>query len=94
MVISTIQPFLSYLERIRFRTHRLMDIIPPERIEWTYQEGKFTIGDILRHIANIERYMYGETVQGRPSIYSGCGTEFAEGYEVVISYMDQMHRNP
>jgi hypothetical protein len=42
--------------------------IPPDRLEWTYQQGKFTLGDLLRHLATVERYMFAETVAGSPVV--------------------------
>ena len=92
MVITDIQSFIEYYERIRSRTSRVIECIPPHKIEWTYQQGKFTLGDLARHIACIERYMYGETLMGKPSRYKGCGTEYAEGYENVVQFFDDLHR--
>ena len=91
MQIGDIQQFLSYYGKIKARTRRLFPLIPHEKIEWTYQEGKFTIGDIIRHLGAIERYMYAENAQGRLSRYKGCGIELAEGYEEIIAYYEQMH---
>ena len=92
MEITTIAPFLSYLESIRQRTKRLVKIIPPDKLEWTWQKGKFTFGDLIRHLATIERYMYAETVKGHPSAYPGCGRELADGYEEVIAYFERLHQ--
>ena len=49
------------------------------------------LGDQIRHIAAIERYLYAETIAGRPSIYRGCGKELADGYEDVIKYFNDLH---
>jgi uncharacterized damage-inducible protein DinB len=92
MVINTIGPFLEYFERVRGRTQRVAACIPPERIDWSYREGKFTFGDLLRHLATIERYMYAENAQLRPSIYPGHGRELADGYDEVMELMDRLHR--
>ena len=91
MEITDIDQFLRYYGKVKARTARLFSFIPPEKIEWTYQEGKFTIGDLIRHLANIERYMYGETVELRSSAYQGCGTEYAEGAEEVFAYYKKMN---
>ncbi|NET33237.1 MAG: DinB family protein [Cyanothece sp. SIO1E1] len=91
MEISDIQSFVKYYSRIKKRTSRLFDYIPKDKMEWTYQVGKFTIGDLIRHLANIERFMYAETVQFKESGYQGCGIEFAEGYEAVVDYYRKMH---
>jgi len=91
MEITSIKSFLDYYERIRERTNRVIKVIPPEQIEFSYMAGKFTIADELRHLAGIERYMYAETVSGRPSAYPGCGKELADGYEEVLKYFNQLH---
>ncbi len=58
---------VSYFDRIRERTMRVVACVPPERIEWTYKEGKFTFGDVMRHLASIERWMFGEPPVDRPA---------------------------
>ncbi|SIT02859.1 Uncharacterized damage-inducible protein DinB (forms a four-helix bundle) [Chryseobacterium ureilyticum] len=92
MEITSVESFIDYYEKIRARTNRLIAIVPPEHIDFTYKSGKFTIGDQIRHIATIERYMYGETISGRPSAYPGCGKELADGYENTVSFFNEMHR--
>ena len=92
MEIKSIEVFLAYYNRIRQRTLKLLACIPPDQIEWTYQEGKFTLGDLIRHIAAIERYMYTETVLGRPTQYQGCGTELADGYDATLAFFNQLHQ--
>jgi uncharacterized damage-inducible protein DinB len=65
--------------------------IPPEDLEWAPAPGKFSFGDLVRHLAGIERFMYGETVLGRPSRYPGHGRELADGYADVLAYYDRLH---
>jgi uncharacterized damage-inducible protein DinB len=91
MEIKTIEPFLDYFEKIHGRTLRVIASIPPEQINWTYKEGKFTFADIIRHLATIERYMYAENVRLRASLYPGHGAELADGYDGVLDYMQRMH---
>lgn len=92
MEITGINSFLTYYERIRERTLRLIDAVPPDKLDWAYMPGKFSIGDMIRHIANIERYMYAETVMGRPSAYKGCDRSYADGYKNTVAYFNKMHR--
>lgn len=66
--------------------------IPLEEFNWTYKEGKFSFADLIRHLASIERYMYAENVQLRPSRYPGHGKELADGYEQVLAYFDRTHQ--
>jgi uncharacterized damage-inducible protein DinB len=91
MEITTIAPFLDYYGKIRQRTLRVVNCIPPEKIDWTYKDGKFTLADLIRHIAAIERYMYAETVQLKKSIYPGAGKELADGYDQVLAFFNRCH---
>ena len=91
MEITDINSFLKYYGKIKARTRRLFSYIPEDKIEWTFREGKFTIGDQIRHLANIERYMYAENVQLKESKYVGCGIEYAQGLENIIQYYNQKH---
>ena len=88
----TLDSFLDYLDKVHQRTLRVVGCIPPEKLDWTYAPGKFTLGDLVRHIAGIERYMYAENVQGKPSRYPGCGKELADGYDKVVEYFEELHR--
>ena len=90
MEIRSLSQFLEYWESLRARTRRVVACIPPDRLEWTHRAGTFTLGDLVRHLATIERYMYAETVAGRPSRYPGCGRELADGYDAVLSYFDRL----
>jgi uncharacterized damage-inducible protein DinB len=92
MEITRIDPFLDYFERVRERTRHVIGCIPPERLEWTYKPGAFTFGDLIRHLGAIERHMFAENALGQPSRYPGHGRELAEGYDAVLAYLDEMHR--
>lgn len=92
MEITSVTSFIDYYEKVRARTLRLIEVIPPEHLDFSYKPGKFTIGDQIRHIAAIERYMYGETISGRKSAYQGCGKELADGYKTIIAFFNEMHR--
>jgi uncharacterized damage-inducible protein DinB len=91
MEIQTIQPFLQYFSNVRERTLRVARCIPPDKIEWTYATGKFTFGDLLRHLAVTERYMWAENVQGHPSRYTTHSKELADGYENVLAFLQWLH---
>ena len=91
MEITTIEPFLDYYARIRQRTRRVVACIPPERLEWAPRDGAWSLGDVVRHLGAIERWMFAENVAGRPSRYPGHGTELAEGHDGVMAYFDRMH---
>jgi len=91
MEIRDLGVFLDYFGRLHQRTMRVVRCIPPDKVDWRFREGKWTIGDLARHIAVINRYMFVETLQGRPSRYAGCGRELAESYDEIISLMEGLH---
>ena len=90
MNIENIDSFLDYYERLRERTRRIVVLIPPEHLEWTFRPGRFTCGDLVRHLATIERWLYAETVQGRPPAYPGCGRELADGFDATLAFFDDL----
>ena len=92
MEINDIESFLTYYARIKDRTRVLIGAVPAKHIEWTYQTGKFTIGDIIRHLALTERWMYVENVQRKPSLYKGCDQRFASGYANVTQLYEELHK--
>jgi uncharacterized damage-inducible protein DinB len=83
--------FLPYLASAHGRTERVIGAIPAGDFDWTPAPGRFSFADQIRHLASIERWMYGETVQGRPSRYAGHGKEFADGPDAVLSYYKSLH---
>ena len=91
MEVVRVAPFLDYWDKVRGRTRRVVDCIPADRLEWTWQEGKFTLGDTVRHLAAIERYMYAENAARRPSRYPGHGRELADGLPAVLAFLDRCH---
>ena len=88
---TALASFLDYLDKVHARTRRVAVLIPPDALEWALAPGRFTPGDIVRHLAGIERWMYAETVHGRPTCYPGHGTELAAGTDAVMDYHDRLH---
>ena len=91
METKNIREFLDYYEKVRQRTLKVIACIPAEQYDWSYREGKFSFADIIRHIATIERYMYAENAQRKPSRYPGHGRELADGPENVLEFFNRMH---
>ena len=83
------EEFSKYYESIRKRTRSVVTCIPEERIEDSPREGRFTPGDLVRHIAAAERWAWAENVKGRPSRYPGHGPELAEGKAAVLEYLNR-----
>jgi uncharacterized damage-inducible protein DinB len=91
MVITDAESFLAYLVKVRGRTLAVARAIPEDRLEWRPGEGAFSFGDLLRHLAATERYMFAENARQRPSRYPGHGPELASGYPAVFEYVRRMH---
>lgn len=83
--------FLSWFEGVRRRTRAVAAAIPADRLERAPAEGRFTPGDLVRHVAATERWMWAENACLRPSRYPGHGRELADGKEAVLAYLDEMH---
>jgi uncharacterized damage-inducible protein DinB len=83
--------FVRYFRNVRSRTARLIPLIPPDRLEWSAGPGALSFGDLLRHLAGTERWMWAENVAGRPSRYPGHGVELAPGYEATCLYFADLH---
>src|SRR5499427_10197433 len=84
MEIRSIQPFLEYFGNLRGRTMRVARCVPANKIDWSYAPGKFTLGDLLRHIAVTERYLFAENIRGGTSRYVSHGKELADGLDNVL----------
>ncbi len=98
--------FAAYWRNVRARTMRLFELVSEEDLEWTPGRsqgiasgspaglpvpGKFTFGDLFRHLAGIERFMYGENARGLPSRYAGHGVELAAGKDAVRAFVERHH---
>jgi hypothetical protein len=83
--------FGEYWRGVRRRTRRLLPLVPDGRLEWSPAPGRWSFGDLFRHLAAIERWMYAENVRGLPSRYPGHGPELASGLVAVGTLMDRWH---
>ena len=91
MEIRSIGPFLKYFGNVRERTMRVARCVPPDKLDWSYAAGKFTLGDLLRHIAVTERYLFAENVRGRSSRYTTHGRELADSLDKILPFMERLH---
>jgi uncharacterized damage-inducible protein DinB len=91
MEIIRVAPFLEYLDRVHERTRRIVERVREEDLEWQAGPGRLTPGDLIRHLAGIERYMYAENVHGRPPRYPGHASDLANGLSATKDYYDRLH---
>jgi uncharacterized damage-inducible protein DinB len=91
MQIHDADTLLEYLRSTHGRTRRIIECIPREMLEWAPAPDKFSFGDLIRHLAGIERFMYAENAHGRPSRYPGHERALADGYDATLAYYDRLH---
>jgi len=91
MEVTRIAPFVEYLDRVHARTRRIVVRVREDDLEWHAAPGRFSPGELIRHLAGIERFMYAETVHGRPSAYPGHARDLADGLDATIAYYDRLH---
>lgn len=92
MEVNTIETFLNYYKKTREITNQFIQVIPNDKIDWSYASNKFTIADLVRHIAAIERNVFAEAILEKPICYKSCGKDLADGYDNVVNYFNEMHK--
>jgi uncharacterized damage-inducible protein DinB len=83
--------FLKYYSSVRKRTLNVAACVPSDKIEWRPAADAFSFGDVLRHLGGVERWMFVETVLGRPTRYPGHGVELAGGKDGALDYVARLH---
>jgi uncharacterized damage-inducible protein DinB len=92
MEIRDIAEFLSYFKKVHQRTMNVVRAIPPDKVDWRFREGKFTLGDLVRHIATANRYIFVEVARGKPSAYAGCDKDLAATYDEIVAFAERLYR--
>lgn len=92
MLTSDSGEFLNYFGKVHERTMNVVRAIPPDKTDWQFRQDKFSLGDLIRHIAATNRYLFVEVAQGKPSSYSGCGRDLAPTYKDILRFSEQMHQ--
>ena len=92
MEIRDLGVFLDYLSKIHERTMRVVRCVPPDKVDWSLRGGKFTLGDLCRHIATTNHFLFVEVAQGKPSRYAGCGRDLAATYSEIVCFLENLHR--
>ena len=91
MTITRVDEFLAYFEKVHGRTAKLLPLIPDAQLEQVLVPNKFSFGDLLRHLAGTERYMFVANAIGEASSYPGHSRALADGYGEVMTYYHQCH---
>jgi uncharacterized damage-inducible protein DinB len=92
MEIRDPQEFVRYFGKIHQRTMNVVGAIPPGKVDWGFRPDKFTLGDLVRHIAASNRYIFLEVAKGNRSTYHGCGKEYGASYDEIVAFAERLHR--
>jgi len=91
MEVVRIAPFLDYLDHVHERTRRIVACVREQDLEWHATPDRLTPGDLIRHLAGIERFMWAENVHGRAARYPGHGRDLADGLAPTVEYYARLH---
>ena len=87
---ADVDELVSYLGRVFERTRRVAVLIPAGELEHDFGRDGFTPGDLVRHLAGIDRYMFVEAVACGKNRYPGHDRSLADGLESVLGYYDRL----
>lgn len=89
-MLTTTAAYTKYFEGVRERTRRFIAPVPPDQIDFSPHPGKYTLGDLIRHIASTETMFVGAALDGRWA-YTGHGPELGATKEQAVAYMATCH---
>jgi uncharacterized damage-inducible protein DinB len=89
-VINSTSDFIRYFEGIRRRTLNYLQVLPPDRLDWSPKPGEFTCGDILRHLAAAESMFVGVVIEGRWK-YSGHEASGSQDLDELLRLLETGH---
>ena len=86
------QEILRYFGNIHQRTMNVVGAIPRGKVDCGFRPDKFTLGDLVRHIAASNACIFLEVAKGNRSSYHGCGKEYGASYDEIAAFTEQLHR--
>ena len=92
MSITSIASFIKYYEQTRAMTIRVIQTIPADKVNTSYMPGKFTIAELIKHIAAIERYVFMEVIRGNKPTYKGCKVDLMDTFHNTVQDFNELHR--
>jgi uncharacterized damage-inducible protein DinB len=90
-MIHTIESYIQYSDGIRRRTLTFARAIPADRVDWSPDASGFTFGDILRHIAAVEKITIHAVAHNRWQTYPGHGPGHAASLDEIMAYLEETH---
>ena len=89
-MIASPRAFADYFDGVRRRTVGFFRIIPADRVDWAPEDGEYTCGDIVRHVAASER-MFTGAVCDAAWTYGGHERAKAPTLEAALADLDAAH---
>jgi uncharacterized damage-inducible protein DinB len=83
--------FADYFDGIRKRTLKYIRRIPPDQMGFSPYPGKFTLGDLVRHLASTEAMFVRAVVAGGVWLYPGHEADKGETLEGALDYLNRKH---
>ena len=83
--------FRKYWARVRFRTNAVVACVPHDRVDWSPGFGAMTFGDLIRHLALTERWLFVEVACGRLSRYESHDDRWGTSLDDVRALMTRLH---
>jgi uncharacterized damage-inducible protein DinB len=81
----------NYWARVRTRTEAVLACVPDDRIDWSPGSGAMTFGDVIRHLALTERWLFVEVACGRLSRYESHDARWGNSLADVRAFMTRLH---
>ncbi|MED3802092.1 DinB family protein [Lysinibacillus xylanilyticus] len=86
-MIHEIEEYVKYLDGVHKRTMQYVKAIPEELLDWNPSEDKFSIGDLLRHIASA-RLMFLGIFEHGSWMYAGHDTSKGSSLDDISDYLE------
>lgn len=83
--------FIAYWRRVRGRTLALAGCIPGPDVDWSPGHGAMTLGEVLRHLAVTERWLFVEVARGGRHRYASHGPELGRSLDEVLAFVGRLH---
>lgn len=90
-MVTSMDSFVRYFESVRQRTLRFIAQIPAEQIDFARHEGKYSLGDLIRHIASTETMFVTAALDGEWR-YPGHDRTLGATLTEAVAYLEEVHR--
>ena len=89
-MITSIEDYLNYFRSLRKRTHRFVEAVPAEKIDWAPQAGEYTLGDIIRHMGSIQMMNWRHVARDE-LVYPGHDRVLGAAKTAALAYLEGCH---